>query len=72
MHPIRHIRGIAGALFMLLPTAPAFAQAPTEFYKGKTIELDIGTSVGGGYDAYGRMLARNMGKYIPGNPAIVP
>jgi tripartite-type tricarboxylate transporter receptor subunit TctC len=72
MHPIRHIRGIAGALFMLLPTAPAFAQAPTEFYKGKTIELDIGTSVGGGYDAYGRMLARHMSKYIPGNPAIVP
>ncbi len=39
---------------------------------GKTIELYIGTSVGGGYDAYARMLARHMGKYIPGNPTIVP
>jgi tripartite-type tricarboxylate transporter receptor subunit TctC len=48
------------------------AQTPAEFYKGKTIELDIGVSVGGGYDLYARMLARHMGKYIPGNPSIVP
>ena len=48
------------------------AQTPAEFYKGKTIDLYIGTSVGGGYDAYGRMLARHMGKYMPGNPTIVP
>ena len=48
------------------------AQSPAEFYKGKTIELDIGASVGGGYDLYARMLARHMGKYIPGNPSIVP
>jgi tripartite-type tricarboxylate transporter receptor subunit TctC len=71
MQPLSLICGLAVAL-ALLPTSPGFAQAPAEFYKGKTIELDIGTSVGGGYDAYGRMLARNMGKYIPGNPAIVP
>jgi tripartite-type tricarboxylate transporter receptor subunit TctC len=63
---------LAAALLVLLPASLCVAQTPAEFYKGKTIELDIGTSVGGGYDAYGRMLARNMGKYIPGNPAIVP
>ena len=50
---------------------PAFAQT-SDFYRGKTIELFIGTSVGGGYDAYGRMLARTMARYIPGNPTIVP
>jgi tripartite-type tricarboxylate transporter receptor subunit TctC len=66
------IRATGALLLALLPTWPALAQSPAEFYKGKTIELDIGTSVGGGYDAYGRMLARSMGKYIPGNPAIVP
>jgi tripartite-type tricarboxylate transporter receptor subunit TctC len=71
MQPLSLICGLAAAL-ALLPPSPGCAQAPAEFYKGKTIELDIGTSVGGGYDAYGRMLARNMGKYIPGNPAIVP
>src|SRR5438105_2270467 len=43
-----------------------------EFYGGKTISLIIGYSVGGGYDLYGRLLARHMGKYIPGRPTIVP
>ncbi len=50
----------------------ADAQTPAEFYKGKTVEIYIGTSAGGGYDAYGRLLARHMGKHIPGNPNVVP
>jgi tripartite-type tricarboxylate transporter receptor subunit TctC len=57
---------------VLLSPLSVHAQTPAEFYKGKTIELDIGVSVGGGYDLYARMLARHMGKYIPGNPSIVP
>jgi tripartite-type tricarboxylate transporter receptor subunit TctC len=69
---LRFMRATGALLLVLLPIAPSLAQAPAEFYKGRTIELDIGTSVGGGYDAYGRMLARHMGKYISGNPAIVP
>lgn len=62
----------AGALLAVCAASPCPAQTPAEFYKGKTIELDIGLSVGGAYDAYARMLARTMGKYIPGNPLIVP
>ena len=42
-----------------------------DFYKGKTVSLVIGYSVGGGYDAYGRLLARHLGKYIPGQPNVV-
>ena len=72
MHPTRLIRGLASALLALLPASPGITQTAAEFYKGKTIELDIGLSVGGAYDAYARMLARTMGRYIPGNPAIVP
>jgi tripartite-type tricarboxylate transporter receptor subunit TctC len=56
----------------LLSAQLAQAQAPAEFYKGKTIELDISSSVGGGYDAYARMLARHIGRFIPGNPTVVP
>lgn len=41
------------------------------FYKGKRVKMIIGFSVGGGYDTYGRLLARHMGKHIPGNPRIV-
>jgi tripartite-type tricarboxylate transporter receptor subunit TctC len=52
--------------------ADARAQTPEEFYKDKTVELYIGYSVGGGYDTYARLLARHMGKHIPGNPTIVP
>lgn len=48
------------------------AQSVEEFYKGKTVILAIGSDVGGGYDTYGRIIARYLGKYIPGNPTIVP
>ncbi len=47
------------------------AQSPAEFYKGRTIELDISSTPGGGYDSYARLLARHMPKNIPGHPAIV-
>ena len=49
----------------------AFAQTPAEFYKGKTIDLYIAYSAGGGYDLYARMVARHLGKHMPGNPQIV-
>lgn len=51
---------------------PARGQSVEEFYKGKTISLAIGFTAGGGYDVYGRQLARHIGKYIPGRPAVVP
>ena len=47
-------------------------QSVAEFYRGKTIELKIGYSPGGGYDSYARLLARHMGRHIPGNPTIIP
>jgi len=47
----------------------AWSQA--DFYSGKTIRIIVGLSTGGGYDRAARMLARQMGKYIPGNPSIV-
>ena len=55
-----------------MPQANHFAQTPADFYKGKNVELYIGYSVGGGFDLYARVLARHIGKYIPGNPTVVP
>ena len=52
--------------------APASAQAVSDFYAGKTIQVLIGFSPGGGYDLYGRLIARHMGRHIPGNPKLVP
>ena len=48
---------------------PAHAQEP--LYKGKTIRLIVGLPPGGGYDLYSRVIARHMGKHIPGNPTII-
>jgi len=57
----------------LAATAPlAQAQDVADFYRGKTISLVIGTSAGNDYDFRGRLIARYMGKYIPGEPTIVP
>ncbi|HWO42021.1 MAG TPA: hypothetical protein VNO43_09480, partial [Candidatus Eisenbacteria bacterium] len=50
--------------------APARSAAPP-FYEGKTIRIIVGTSPGGGYDTYTRLIARHLSKYIPGNPTIV-
>jgi len=69
MRAIHLVLGVAAAL---LVTPSASAQTVAEFYRGKTIELDIGTSAGGGYDVHSRLLARHMPKYLPGNPTIVP
>ena len=65
-------RAFAAVAIALLPSSAAFAQSPAEFYKGKSIELYIAYSAGGGYDLYARMLARHLGRHIPGNPQIVP
>src|SRR5688572_30261272 len=45
--------------------------AQVNFYQGKTIRIVIGSSTGGGYDLWARVLARYYGKYIPGNPTIL-
>jgi len=54
----------------LLSDGKAFGQA-APFYKDKTIRIIVGFTPGGLYDQYARLLARHMGKYIPGNPTII-
>ena len=56
----------------MLSAGPAGAGDIEEFYRGRNINLVIGYSVGGGYDAYGRLVGRYLGKHIPGDPTIVP
>jgi tripartite-type tricarboxylate transporter receptor subunit TctC len=61
---------IAGAVLAgLLSTSPALAQS--DFYKGKTITVYVGTTAGALYDQWSRILAQFMGKHIPGNPSII-
>src|SRR5436190_1413712 len=73
---VRHRAACAGIIVVVLSTIAPLAtdaqESVEQFYKGKQINLVIGTSPGGGYDTYGRLVARRLGNYIPGNPAIVP
>jgi tripartite-type tricarboxylate transporter receptor subunit TctC len=52
--------------------AGAAAQTPEEFFKGKNIDLMIGYPPGGSNDAYARLIARHLGKHMPGQPTVVP
>src|SRR5436305_14416573 len=63
---------LAAAAAVGLAGAPALADPVTDFYSGKSITLLIGFGPGGGYDSYARVLARHLGKHIPGQPVIVP
>jgi len=67
---------VAAALLTFAPMSlaqpAAYAQSPAEFYKGRNVELYVGYSVGGAYDLYARVLARHLGKHIPGSPTIIP
>jgi tripartite-type tricarboxylate transporter receptor subunit TctC len=47
------------------------AQAQEDFYKGKQITILVGYPTGGGYDAYARLLARHLGRFVPGNPSVI-
>lgn len=53
----------------MAPQARAAENAPFEW---KRLNIFIGTTTGGGYDAYGRLMARHIGKYLPGHPTVVP
>src|SRR5258708_13612232 len=68
-----------GAAMVLAAAALFGAGAPSataagveDFYKGRSVNLIIGYSVGGGYDLYARVLARHLGRHIPENPTILP
>src|SRR5205807_433188 len=71
-----NLDGICGATFALISAvlviAPASAQRVEDVYRGKTINLYIGTTPGGGYDLYARLVARFLGAHIPGNPTVLP
>ena len=57
---------------LVLPLSTQHAHAQADFYRGKTVDHMIGYSVGGGYDVYARLIARHLGKHIPGNPIVTP
>jgi tripartite-type tricarboxylate transporter receptor subunit TctC len=62
---------VVAFFFLSLGIGTAAAQSVGEFYAGKQITFLVGASAGGGYDTQARLVARHLGKHIPGNPAFV-
>ena len=65
------ISSLCAAISLLAVAAPAATQPVAEFYKSRVVEIYIGTNPGGGYDLYGRLVARHIGIHIPGNPNVI-
>lgn len=63
---------LLAAAAAFLPAANALAQgSPAEFFKNRQVTMIVGSSPGGGYDTYTRMIARHIGRHIPGNPSVI-
>jgi tripartite-type tricarboxylate transporter receptor subunit TctC len=64
---------IASSLVILAgpPAANAADDSVAAFYSGKTVTLNIGFGVGGGYDIYGRLGARHLSRFLPGSPTVI-
>ena len=69
---IRHSRCLWLGLLALAWPCSARADAIEDFYRGKTLNLMIGSGAGGGVDQVSRAVARHLGKHVPRNPTVVP
>lgn len=67
----KHLAAVVLALAMLGVSVAAGAATHEPFFKGKTIRIIVGAPAGGGFDTYSRVVARHMGRHIPGNPTII-
>lgn len=63
--------GIGAAALAGVIATGAAAQGVASFYKGRNIDMIVGAGVGGGYDIYGRLVARHLGRHVPGAPKII-
>jgi hypothetical protein len=59
------------AMALVMPLS-AHAQSVEDFYRRNGLKVIISSSAGGGYDTYGRAVARHIGRFIPGNPNVMP
>jgi tripartite-type tricarboxylate transporter receptor subunit TctC len=68
---MRMKRSLLALTMLLTVTSASHGEDVAAFYAGKTIRLAVGVDVGSGYDLNARLLARHMGRHIPGHPAFI-
>jgi len=67
----QRVAAAMSALAALLAPLPAAAQATTDVFAGKPLQIIVGFGAGGGYDLWGRTLARHIGRHLPGKPSVI-
>jgi len=67
----RLLRAAVAAALVVVVAEAARAQSAEQFFARKTINISIGYTAGGSYDLYGRLVARHLGKHIPGQPTVI-
>jgi tripartite-type tricarboxylate transporter receptor subunit TctC len=65
------LSAVVGAILLLGSNIASHAAEPEALYKGKTVIIYIGFAPGGSYDYFGRLVARHIGRHLPGNPTVV-
>lgn len=72
---LRKVFGILLSAVVLtapVPAEPAEGGTVADFYADRVVSLYIGYPAGGGYDVYGRLVANHIGRFLPGNPTVIP
>src|SRR5689334_5085504 len=69
--PMLNVRIACAAVVLGIALLQASETKAEDFYSGKTLTILNSGDAGGGFDTYTRILAKHLGKYIPGNPTIV-
>jgi tripartite-type tricarboxylate transporter receptor subunit TctC len=70
MHP-RLAIALATSVVAALPITTALAQPASKPSEWSKLTIVVGSTPSGGYDQYGRLLARHIGKHLPGQPNVI-
>ena len=62
----------ASALLLCLSAWAAAPVSAADYYTGKKVDFVIGSDAGGGYDVYARNIGKHLGRFLPGNPNVIP
>jgi tripartite-type tricarboxylate transporter receptor subunit TctC len=65
------LAAVVGAILLFGSNIASCAAETEAFYKGKTVIVYIGFAPGGSYDYFGRLVARHIGRHLPGNPTVI-
>ncbi len=59
-----------GVATAMIPSSPASAQSAPSL-AGRTVQVIVGFGAGGGFDLWGRLVARHLGRHLPGHPTVL-